>query len=80
MPAPMNITFFHFYILANVDFLNYAFMLLGFLMKCLEINPFSTILAIIATFFCTFQDDAIVNNLGPIESDSSIKSSNVILT
>jgi hypothetical protein len=55
-------------------------MPVGFLSKFLEINPFYSILAITTTFFCAFQLDAIVNNLAPIESDSSTKSSNEILT
>jgi hypothetical protein len=80
VPAAMKITFFHFIASVNVDFLNSALNYLGSLKKCFDINPFSTILAATITFFCVFACEAIVNNLGAIESDNSTKSSKASFT
>ena len=70
VPALTQMIFFHLKWSLKADDLNYALISNGFLKKCFDINPSSIILAAIITFFCTFQEDAIVNNLGPTESDN----------
>ena len=66
--------FFHCMASVNEDFLNSALIPLGLDSKYFEISPFSVILADMITFFCLFQEEAIVNSRGAIESESSKKS------
>lgn len=80
VPAPIKMIFSHFIASVNEDFLNYARILFGYVLKYFDIKPFSTILAITITFFCLLYADPIVNTLGAIESESSTKSSKPIFT
>ena len=74
VPADINITFFHFIASVKVDFLSSILKDKGYLSKNLENNPFYVILAAITTFCWVLWYEAIVNNLGAIESDNYIKS------